>query len=318
MPFPVADLAIVTACIFGLYFAARLIVSTSAAFARKLGVSDLIIGLTIVAIGTSMPEFAVTVRAALHHEIEIALGNVIGSNIINLGFILGGVAILAAVPVTRKLATRDGVMLILTALLLVYFFWDHHFVWWEGGILFLVMVGYITSLIAQNDLILSIPPIHEFNYRDIPWFIFGCILIVGCSNLFVASALNIADFLGLTSWVMGVTFVALGTSLPEIVTSGVAIKDGRPEISAGNLIGSNLFNLLGVMGLAGLLDPVRDMYLEQFLVESSWMLLLLMVTVVFMMFTGWEISRREGVFLFLIAAVSWVINFSDFTVLGIF
>ena len=318
MTFPVADLVIITACMFGLYFGARWIVSTAASFARKLGVSDLIIGLTIVSIGTSMPEFAVSVRAALFHEIEIALGNVIGSNIINLGFVMGGVAMLAAVPVTRKLATRDGTMLILTAALLVIIFWDQHFYWWEGGLLFLVMIGYVTTLFAQNETLVALPPIHEFNYRDVPWFILGCILVVACSNLFVASALNVAGFLGWSSWVMGVTLVALGTSLPEISTASVAVLNGRPEVSVGSLIGSNLFNLLGVMGLAGLLDPFRDMYLEQFLVESSWLLLLMMVTVVGIMYTGWEISRREGVLLFLIAAVSWVINFSDFTLLGIF
>jgi cation:H+ antiporter len=106
--------------------------------------------------------------------------------------------------------------------------------------------------------------------------------------------------------------------MPEIMASGIAALNGRGEMSVGNLIGSNLFNLLGVMGLTGFLATDGRMPLGQFLVESSWMLLILMLTVVWMMFTDWEISKREGGILFLIASICWVINFSDFTLIGLF
>ena len=281
-------------------------------------ISDLIIGLTIVAIGTSTPEFAVTISAALRQEIDIAIGNIVGSNIINLGFVLGIVAVIAAVPVTKRLAIRDGGMLVGTTLLLVFFFFDHTFAWWEGAIFLLVLVIYIASLIALQDPIRSIPPIAEFNWSNIPWFLFGSILVVSCSNLFVGSALNIANYFEWTSWMIGVTLVALGTSLPEIMTSGIAALDSRPDMSVGNLIGSNLFNLLGVMGLAGFLSNSGQMPLGQFLVESSWMLLILILTVVWMMFTGWEISKREGVALFIIATLCWIINFSDLSLVSLF
>ena len=316
--FPVADFAIITCCIVGLYFGAKWIVASATGLARKLGASDLVIGLTIVAIGTSTPEFAVTVSAAIRQEIDIAIGNVVGSNIINLGFVLGIVAIIASVPVTRRLAIRDGSMLIGTTLLLVFFFYDHAFVWWEGAIFLLVLIIYIASLIALQDPARSIPPVSEFNWQNIPWFFIGSILVVSCSNLFVGSALNIATYFGWTSWMIGVTLVALGTSLPEIMTSGIAALDSRPEMSVGNLVGSNLFNLLGVMGLAGFLSNGGNMPLGQFLVESSWMLLILILTVVWMMFTGWEVSKREGVALFLIATLCWAINFSDLTLVGLF
>lgn len=316
--FPVADFAIITCCIAGLYFGAKWIVASAAGLARKLGVSDLVIGLTIVAIGTSTPEFAVTISAAVRQEIDIAIGNVIGSNIINLGFVLGIVAIIASVPVTRRLAIRDGSMLIGTTLLLVVFFHDHAFSWWEGGIFLLVLIIYIASLIALQDPTRSIPAVSEFNWQNVPWFLIGSALVVSCSNLFVGSALNIATYFGWTSWMIGVTLVALGTSLPEIITSGIAALDSRPEMSVGNLVGSNLFNLLGVMGLAGFLSNTGSMPLGQFLVESSWMLLILILTVVWMMFTGWEVSKREGVALFLIATMCWAINFSDLTLIELF
>lgn len=316
--FPVADFAITIGCLIGLYFGTKWIIAAAVGLARKLGVSDLIIGLTIVAIGTSTPEFAVTFSAALRQQIDIAIGNVVGSNIINLGFVLGGVAMIAAVPIRRRLAFRDGGMLVGTTLLLVLFFADQQFSWWEGAIFLLVMIVYIASLIALQDPIRSIPSIREFNWWDIPWFLIGSALVVACSNLFVASALHIADYFGWTSWMIGVTLVAFGTSMPEIMTSGIAAWNGRTEMAIGNLIGSNLFNLLGVMGLAGLLSVDGSMELGQFLVEGSWMLLILMLTVVGMMFTGWEVSKKEGLALFLIAAMCWAINFSDLTLIKLF
>ena len=122
----------------------------------------------------------------------------------------------------------------------------------------------------------------------------------------------------INTWVIGVTLVALGTALPEIFASRVAIGNGRPEISAGNLIGSNLFNLLGVMGIAGIFSTGGEMVLEQFIIESSWTLVGLMLIVLWVMYTGWEITRREGIVLFFFALMSWVLNFSDLTLSNFF
>ena len=315
---PVADFAIITACIFGLYFGAKWIVAAAVGIARDFGLSDLVIGLTIVAIGTSTPEFAVTVSSALRQEIDIAIGNVIGSNMINVGFILGGVAFLGAVPVVQKLARRDGAVLIGSTILLVFFFFDGWFAWWEAGILLAILVFYISALIATQDVTRPLPPLVHTQLGDIPWFFIGSALVVACSNLFVASATNVAGYFGWTTWMVGVTIVALGTSLPEIMTSSIAVGNGRPGISVGNLIGSNLFNLLGVMGLAGVLSVGGGMTLSQILIESSWTLLLLMLTVLWMMRSDWEISRTEGAILFLLALASWIFNFSDQTLIGLF
>ena len=112
--------------------------------------------------------------------------------------------------------------------------------------------------------------------------------------------------------------MALGTSIPEIYTSRIAIAGGRPEISAGNLIGSNLFNLLGVMGIAGVFSPGSEMALEQFVIESSWTLMFLMGIVLWMMYTEWKITRREGIVLFILALASWIFNFSNLTFASFF
>ncbi len=315
---PVADFAIITACFFGLYYGTRWIVTAGVGIARKLGLSDMVTGLTVVAIGTSTPEFAVAVSAVFRQETEITMGTVVGSNIINMGYILGAVAFFAAIPVAKRFAFRDGVMLVATTILLAIFFFDGHFWWWEGAIFLLILFGYMATLVASQNIVRPVPPITEFEWGDWPWFLLGSILVVGSSNLFVGSAINVAEFFDVKTWVVGVTLVALGTSLPEIFASRVAIQNGRPEISAGNLIGSNLFNLLGVMGIAGVFSPMGEMVLDTHIIESSWTLLLLMGVVLWVMFTGWEITRREGIVLFALAVASWVFNFSDLTLANLF
>lgn len=315
---PVAEFAIITACIFGLYYGAKWIVAAAVGISRKLGFSDVVIGLTVVAIGTSTPELAVTISSLARQQSTLAIANVVGSNIINLGYILGAVAFFAAIPVAQKLAFRDGAVLVVSTLLLAIFFADGQFVWWEGGIFLIILLGYITSLIASQDLVRPIPPFAQLYSQDWLWFIAGSVLIGASANFFVASALNVADFFNMTTWVSGVTIVALGTSIPEIMVSGIAVVDGRPEISAGHLIGSNLFNLLGVMGLVGLLSPGRFVMLEQVTIESSWTLAILMIAVLWMMFTGWKVTRTEGIILFLLALTTWAINFSDLTFAALF
>lgn len=315
---PVADFAIITACFFGLYYGTKWIVTAGVGIARKLGLSDMVAGLTVVAVGTSTPEFAVAVSAVFRQETEITMGTVVGSNIINMGYILGAVAFLAAVPVARRLAMRDGVMLVATTLLLTIFFIDGRFMWWEGAVFLAILFGYVATLVASQNIVRPVPPITEFEWGDWPWFLIGSVLVVGSSNLFVGSAINVAEFLNVNTWVIGVTLVALGTSLPEIFASRVAVNNGRPEVSAGNLIGSNLFNLLGVMGLAGVFAPNGEMALDYYIVESSWTLLILMSVVLWVMFTDWKITRREGIVLFLLAIASWALNFSDLTLTSLF
>lgn len=314
MTFPWISLLITIGCIFGLYFGADWLVAAAVRIARKMGVSPLFIGLTIVAIGTSAPEFAVSISSAARDEIAISVGNIIGSNIFNLGFILGGLAFFIVIPTTRKLVMRDGSMLIATTLLLVIFFADGIMVWWEGVIFLLILFFYIGWLIYQQEGSEADLDDTEFKWTDILLFLVGVGVVITSSRFFVSSASTIADFYGISEYVIGVTVVAFGTSAPEIATSAVALIRGDTDISAGNLIGSNLFNQLGVLGLASIIAPSRSMVISPNAQESALILLLLMIVVVWVMRTDWKVTRAEGALLFLFATVSWGLNFFEATI----
>ncbi|MEM7803134.1 MAG: sodium:calcium antiporter, partial [Chloroflexota bacterium] len=156
----------------------------------------------------------------------------------------------------------------------------------------------------------------EFRIIDIGIFILGCGVVIGSSFLFVDAASTVARFLGVSEWVIGVTIVAFGTSAPEIATSAVALINGNADISAGNLVGSNMFNLLGVLGLAANINP--EMIVDPSAVESSWILLFFTIAVVWMMYTGFKVTRVEGGVLFLLASISWFLSFSDISLFTIF
>ena len=255
MVFPWISVIIVVACILGLYFGADWLVAAAVRIARKLGVSPLFIGLTIVAIGTSAPEFAVSISSAARDEIAISIGNIVGSNIFNIGFILGGLAFFIIIPTTKKLVYRDGGMLIGSTVLLVLFFMDGVMVWWEGAIFLTILVSYIGYLIYQQEESEEELDDTEFQWTDILLLLTGIAVIILSSRYFVISASTIAEFFGVSNYVIGVTVVAFGTSAPEIATSAVALMRGDTDVSAGNLIGSNLFNQLGVLGLASIITP---------------------------------------------------------------
>lgn len=300
------EIIIIFACMIGLWKGAEFVVDSASRIARKLGMSDLIIGLTVVAIGTSAPEFAVTAVAAINNQADISIGNVVGSNIFNLGFILGGLALFKGISTSRQIVFRDGGVLIGVTLLLVIFLRDLSMSRWEGTTLLLLLVAYVGYLIFRRSASEEEIPEGEFRWLDIPLFLVGITIIIASGHFFVEAASNLARHFGLSEWVIGVTIVAVGTSAPEVATSLVALLRGQHGMSAGNLIGSDLFNLLGVLGLAAVLRPMT----VDPAAWSSVMLLAVMVTaVVIMMRTGWRLSRVEGGILVLVTAVRWVFEF---------
>lgn len=304
---PLTDVLIIVASIVGLWWGAVWLVEAAVRIARRLGLSELIIGLTVVAIGTSAPEFAVTIGAALNGRGDISVGNVVGSNIFNLGFILGGVALVRAISTTRTMVLRDGGMLIGTSLLLMLFFLDHQIGRLEGGILIALLVLYLGYLIWKKEPIEDGLPAGEFRWWDVPQLVAGIGLVIASGHLLVESAVHLARLLGISEWVIGVTIVAAGTSAPEFATSLVAVLKGRHGVSAGNLIGSDLFNLLGVLGLAALIRPLT---VEASAVDSIIVLVgMVVLVVVFLMRTGWQISRWEGALLIGINVVRWILDF---------
>jgi len=289
-----------------LWWGAVWIVESAARIARRLGLSELVIGLTIVALGTSSPEFAVTVGAALKGQGNISVGNVIGSNIFNMGFILGGVAVVRAIATSRTMVVRDGGMLIALSLLLLLFFRDLYIARWEGMFLLALLVLYVGILLFSRESVEEVPA-GEFRWYDILRLLAGLVLVIGGGHFLVEAAVALAYIIGVSDWAIGVTIVAAGTSAPEFAVSLVGAIRGRHGISAGNLIGSDIFNLLGVLGLAA---TIRPMTVDPSVYSSLLVLAgMVFLVVVFLMRTGWVISRWEGALLILINLVRWILDF---------
>ncbi len=250
-------------------------------------------------VGTSAPEFAVSLTAALDEGSSMAISNVLGSNIFNLGFILGGVAIFRPVATGSRVVWRDGTVLLISSLAVWLLFGiDLGVDRSNGALLLLGLVCYLTLLIAtaraerpadSDEGGLARP-------RGAVWLqlLGGIILIAASAELLVEAASSIASTLGLSEWVIGITIVAAGTSLPEFTTSMVAVARGHYGLSLGNIIGSDIFNVLGVLGLTALLQPVPIGP------EAS--------TLVFMR-TGWRLSRAEGAVLIVFGILRWAFDF---------
>lgn len=284
------------------------LVESAGRIAQKIGISELVIGLTVVAFGTSAPEFAVTLTAAVKGYASISVGNIVGSNIFNIGFILGAVAIVRNVHIAPKLVYRDGLLMIFSTFMLLLFFNNLKLSFYEGAILFSTLLFYLLYLIIKKE-----PPEMEdpesgslATWKDWLLLPISIAMVVAGGQLLVSSASAIARTIGISEWVIGVTIVAAGTSAPEMATSLAAVIKGKHGISAGNLVGSNLFNILGVLGLAGMIKPLT------ILPTSYYSLVLLsgmVVLAVALMRTGWRITRSEGILLVLSGLALWAYDF---------
>ncbi|MEI3526165.1 MAG: calcium/sodium antiporter [Eubacteriales bacterium] len=235
-------------------------VEGAACIAKKLGIPQLVIGLTIVAMGTSMPEAAVSVTAAMQQNAGITVGNVVGSNILNILIILGITAVITNVTIQRStLHYEIPFMLAVTALLLGFGITGGRITFTEGVIFwffFLAYLGYLFVMARKENAE------EEGAVKDFPvWkclllMVLGGILVVKGSDFAVSGASAIARYFGMSERFIGLTIVALGTSLPELVTSVTAARRGNAGIAIGNIVGSNIFNILFVIGTAALICPV--------------------------------------------------------------
>ena len=301
------DVAILVACLGGLWVGANLVVDNSVSTARKMAISELVIGLTIVSIGTSAPEFAVSIFAALKGHGNISIGNIIGSNIFNLGFILGGVALIRPISTSPSIVKRDGGVLILTTFILLLFLRDLFLSFWEGIFLICLLITYILYLFHSRQKVSEEISTGAFKWYTPILLLIGLALILLSSHFLVDSASSIARSLGLSEWVIGVTIVAMGTSTPELVTSLIAVIKGHHGLSAGNLVGSDIFNLLGVLGLVGTLQSLT---VSSEAYGSIFLLCLMVITVVIMMRTDWKVSRIEGGVLVCMGMARWIMDFT--------
>ncbi|MBV7339207.1 sodium:calcium antiporter [Chloroflexi bacterium TSY] len=301
----IVQIVILIGSIIALWLGALWIVEGAVHLARRLGLSELVIGLTIVAVGTSLPELAVSVDAAFEGAPDIALGNVIGSNIFNLGLILGSVVLFHSIRTSQRLVLRDGLMLFGATLLLAIFLVDLHLARWEGGILLAMLVAYLLYLGIDREGPTEDTPEGSFTWQDVPRLIIGLGIVLIGAHFLVESASILARAAGVSEWLIGVTIVALGTSTPEIATSLAGLLRGSHSISVGNLIGSDLFNILGALGLAASVSPFAiSTAAQQSLLPMVGMSALLVI----LMRSGWQLTRWKGGLLVLSGLMRWGIN----------
>lgn len=257
-----------------LILSGNFLVNTASDIARRLKLSSLVIGLTIVAFGTSAPELLVSTSAALGGHPEIALGNVLGSNIANIGFIAGLTALLLPFFVTKKIITLDIKVMILLALLFALLAMDGEFSRWEGIIVFLILVIYTIVLLRMSKGESEENEIEKPErslWLNIPLLIASLAGLAFGSDLMVDGASTIASSLGVSERVISVTIVAVGTSLPEFTASIISVLKKEVGITIGNLIGSNIFNIGAVLGISSIIQPIQFDF-NVFLTDTLWMI----------------------------------------------
>ncbi|MFN2339306.1 MAG: calcium/sodium antiporter [Gammaproteobacteria bacterium] len=291
-----------------LVWGANRFVTGAAATARNLGVSPLIIGLTIVGFGTSAPEILVSIVAALQGNPGLAVGNALGSNITNVALILGLTAIIAPLQVNSQILRREFPILLTIMLVALLLLWDNHLGFMDGGILvggmFVLAAGVVWLGLRSQQ---TEPMIGEFDTeipRDLStgkallWTLLGLVVLMVSSRMLVWGSVEIAHALGVSDLVIGLTIVAIGTSLPELAASVMSALKGEHDIAIGNVIGSNMFNLLAVLGLPGLIYPAAidpSVVTRDFPVMIGLTLLLLVLS--YGVRGHGHIKRFEGAFL---------------------
>jgi cation:H+ antiporter len=311
-----ANSLVVLATFLGIAVGAKYVVDSAAGLAQRAGISELVVGLTVVAFGTSAPEFGVTLVAAFEGRSAISVGNIAGSNIFNLGFILGSAALFRAIPTDALLVWRDALVLTgATVVLYLLVALDLSLSALDGAILLTLLVSYLTLVWRgrHGGASVSSPSPGEIGqpsatpWRDGLLLLLGLAVVGVASHFLVGSATALARSFGVSEWAIGVTVVAAGTSVPELATTLAGVARGHTALSAGNVIGSDIFNVLGVLGVAGILHP---MTLDP-AARASLIALTAMVIVVFLMMrTGWRVSRAEGFALLALGALRWVLDFA--------
>ena len=291
--------------------------------ARALSLPSIIIGLTVVAFGTSLPEMAVSVISSIQGQSDISLGNVVGSNIFNVLFILGLTASIRPLIILKRLIRLDVPVMIGVSLLMLFCALNGRIGRGEGLVLFLGIIGYTVFLIymgRKNEILIKNTTREELGPKkhssawllNLGFILGGLVFLVAGSRLFVDGAISIAEMIGVSKLVIGLTIVAAGTSLPEVATSVVASIRGHQDIAVGNVIGSNIFNILAVLGLSSLISPGGLKVAASALRFDIPVMLVVAIACLPIFFTGRVIARWEGLlFLFYYLAYAAYLIFSS-------
>jgi len=290
-----------------LFFGAEWLVRGAARMAGALGVSPIVVGLTVVSLGTSAPELVVSLTAALRGNPDLAMGNVMGSNLANIGLILGLTALVRPMQVAARVVTREvPIMLAITALLYPLI-WDGVLGQGDGIILLIVLGIYIlfvnrvageedTEVLGEyEEFARSETHLHKVSGRDVWLIVAGSMGLVVGGTLIVNSAEFLAVAVGIPDMVVGLTVVAIGTSLPELATSLVAAVRGEADIAVGNVVGSNIFNVAAILGTTAVVTPLN--VAPQILTQELPAVLLLSVVVLPVTWNAFMVRRWEGAIL---------------------
>lgn len=301
---------------------AELLVRGAIRLAMGIGISPLVVGLTVVALGTSSPELAVTIQSAFSGQSDMAMGNVVGSNITNILLILGLSALITPLVVVRQMVRLDVPVMIGSSFLLLVLGWDGAISRGDGAILFTTIILYTTYLITlsrqeQKTNSESIDEAGERHLTSKQWGVNSLMVIGGLALLtfgarwMVDSAVIFARYLGISELIIGLTIVSAGTSLPEIVTSIVASIRGERELAVGNVIGSNIFNILCILGLAALVSPASIAVSSVVLRFDIPVMIAIALLCLPIFFNGYTIFRWEGALL-----LSYYFIYTIYLVLG--
>ncbi len=266
----------------------------ASALARRMHVPEIVIGLTIVAAGTSAPELFVSVVSALNGTPDLAVGNVVGSNTMNCMLIVGCAAMVAPMTISRSTVRKDIPFAVMASILLTCIAFDNYLGRIDGIILllgFVVFMAY-TLLQAKNGQAEPQTEVRQLNpWLSVLFLVIGLAMLVAGSNVFVGSASSVAAALGISEGVIGLTVVAGGTSLPELATSVVAARKGQSAIAIGNVIGSNVFNILLILGMTAVISPLQ---IEGITTIDMAVMLISVILVWLFSFTRFTVERWEG------------------------
>ena len=297
-----------------LIFGGEFLVKGAVGLAKAVNISPLVIGMTIVAFGTSAPELIVSITSALDDNAGIAVGNVIGSNIANIALVLGATVLILPIPIDRQTKFVDFPVMLIATGMFYYVAQDGEIVFIEGLILFLALIGYLSYMAIrammrrkkvkeeEEENAASLPyDVDEYKeepfWKSITFLLVGFIGLYFGAEWFVDGAIGIAEFLLADNpekdVIIGVTVVALGTSAPELVASTVAAYRGQTDLSIGNLMVSNIFNIFAVIGITSMVSPMGVS--ENAINFDMWWMIGVALFMAFALFTGSKIKRWEGV-----------------------
>ena len=290
-----------------LVFGGEMLLRGSVSLATLLKLTPAVIGLTVVAVGTSIPELAVSAIATAHGEVDIAIANVVGSNIFNIGVIVGLSAIIAPLTISGNTIKLEYPVLAIVSLLCLVVCQDGYINWLDAVLFIVIYAGFTAYLVGLVREQVTAQERQEFQAEvaelqpqeskpQIGWSLglvgFGAICLALGAHSTVHGAVEIARLLGWSERLIGLTIVSAGTGLPELVASVISALKGRSDVALGNVIGSNLFNILGSLGICGLVTPLP--IAPQLFEFDCVCMLAITVTLFPLMYTGLQITRREG------------------------